>query len=347
MDTKKLQMSFFIGLLIAIFILAGALFLPFLAPIALAFMFAVVVRPVHLRVMKGTGGRRTLSAFLTILFVLVVILIPISFLVQRLTVESYALYSQVSDQGLGQFDETVQSILAPITNIFPSFNPDVKGAVEYVSASFVNNLGKIFSGTASIVLGLFLFVISFFYILRDGPKFKRALIELSPLADAYDTQIIERLERAVNSVVRGSFIISLVQGTLAGLGFLIFGVPNAVLWGTVAAVGALLPGLGTGLVIVPAIVYLLATGSIGSAIGLGIWGVIIVGLVDNLLLPLVVGRGFTVHPVFVLFSIIGGILFFGPVGIFLGPLIIALLFALLEIYKLIILDDQHKKTTSI
>ncbi len=270
-----------------------------------------------------------------------------SFLVQRLTVESYALYSQVSDQGVIQFDQTVRTILAPITEVFPGFNPDVQGAVEYVSASFVNNLGKIFSGTASIVLGLFLFVISLFYILRDGHNFRKSIIELSPLADAYDKQIIERLERAVNSVVRGSFTISLVQGTLAGIGFAIFGVPNAVLWGTVAAVGALLPGLGTGLVILPALIYLVATGSLASAIGLGIWGVVIVGLVDNLLLPMVVGRGFTVHPVFVLFSIIGGILFFGPVGIFLGPLIIALLFALLEIYKLIILDDQHKKTTSI
>ena len=347
MDTKKLQMSFFIGLLIAIFLLAGALFLPFLAPIALAFMFAVVARPVHEKILETTRNRRTLSAFLTILFILVVILIPISFLIQRLTVESYALYTQVSDRSLAGFNETINATLSPVQRLFPSFELDIEGAVEYVSSKFVSNLGAIFSGTASLVLGLFLFVISLFYVLRDGHRFKKGLIELSPLADAYDKQIIERLERAVNSVVRGSFIISLVQGTLAGIGFAIFGVPNAVLWGTVAAVGALLPGLGTGLVIVPAIIFLAATGSLGPAIGLGIWGVVIVGLVDNLLMPMIVGRGFTVHPVFVLFSSIGGILFFGPVGVFLGPLIIALLFALLEIYKLIILDDQDKKVTSI
>lgn len=347
MDTKKLQMSFFIGLLIAILILAGAIFLPFLAPVALAIMVAVAVRPLHSRIVRAFGGRKTLASISMVLLFLVVVLAPASFLVQRLTVESYELYSQVSEGGVDRFDEAIRGALAPVQALFPSFNPDVAGALTYVSSAFVKNLGTIFSGTASILLGTFLFIVSFFYVLRDGHRFKRALVELSPLADAYDAQIIERLVRAVNSVIRGSFIISLVQGVLVGLGFLVFGIPNFVLWGTVAAVASLLPTLGTGIIIVPAIAYLFFTGSAGAAVGLAVWGIGIVGLVDNMLLPVLVGKGFTVHPVFVLFSIIGGVLFFGPVGLFLGPLIIALLFALLEIYKLIILDDQGKKVTSI
>src|SRR5690606_23930017 len=102
--------------------------------------------------------------------------------------------------------------------------------------------------------------IALFYILRDGHRFRKSIVELSPLADKYDAQIIDRLERAVNSVVRGSFLIALVQGTLVGLGFFIFGVPNAFLWGTVAAFAAFLPGLGTGLVVVPGLIYLVVTG---------------------------------------------------------------------------------------
>lgn len=340
-------MSFFIGLLIAIFLLAGALFLPFLAPIALAIMLAVVVRPLHSKVLGAFGGKRTLAALATIATVCVVILIPVTFLVQRLSVESFVLYSQVSGHGIDQFDVTVDSILAPIKNVFPSFNPDVRGAIEYVSSLFVSNLGGIFSGTASLFLKAFLFVISLFYVLRDGHRFKRALVELSPLADTYDRQIIDRLVRAINSVVRGSFVISIVQGTLVGTGFLVFGIPNAVLWGTVAAFSSFIPNIGTSIVLVPAMLFLLATGSLGSAIGLAIWGFLMVGLIDNALFPFVVGKGFTIHPVFIMFSIIGGISFFGIVGLFLGPLIIALLFALLEIYKIIILDDQGKKMTSI
>jgi predicted PurR-regulated permease PerM len=347
MDTKKLQMSFFIGLLLAILVLAGAIFLPFLAPIALAIMAAVVVRPLHLKIVHVLGGRNTLASIAMVLLFLVIVLAPASFLVQRLTAESYDLYSQVSEGGVGRFDDAIRAALAPVQSVFPSFNPDIAGAVEYVSSAFVKNLGAIFSGTASIILGIFLFIVSFFYVLRDGHKFKRALVELSPLADAYDAQIIERLVRAVNSVIRGSFIISLVQGLLVGLGFLIFGIPNFVLWGTIAAVGSLLPTLGTGIVMVPAVLYLFFTGSVGAAVGLAIWGFVIVGFVDNMLLPVLVGKGFTVHPVFILFSIIGGVIFFGPVGLFLGPLIIALLFALLEIYKLIILEDKGKKVTSI
>ena len=114
-----------------------------------------------------------------------------------------------------------------------------------------------------------------------------------------------------------------------------------------AAVAALMPGIGTALVVVPGIIYLFATGVTGSAIGLAIWGVVIVGLVDNVVGPILMRRGITVHPVFILFAILGGLSVFGPVGLFLGPLIIALLFALVDIYKLIILDDQNKKTTSL
>jgi len=171
-------------------------------------------------------------------------------------------------------------------------------------------------------------------MLRDGAQFKRTLIELSPLPDIYDEQIILRLERTVNAVVRGTFMISLIQAVLVGIGFWIFNVPNPVLWATVASVAAFLPAIGMGLVIIPAIIYLILIGSIPAAIGLAVWGSIIVGLVDNMLLPHLMSKGFTVHQVFILFSILGGVVFFGPVGVLLGPLVIALLFALIEIYKL-------------
>lgn len=172
-------------------------------------------------------------------------------------------------------------------------------------------------------------------------------MNISPLADTYDEQIIDKIERAVNSVVRGSLFTSLIKGILATLGFYIFGVDHALLWGMLTAIVSLLPGIGAGLTIIPAMLYLLVIDKIGAAIGLGVWGAVVVGLVDNILMPIVVGRGFTVHPLFVMLSVIGGMMFFGPVGLFLGPLVIALFSALIEIYKLIILDDQNKKTTAL
>ena len=109
--------------------------------------------------------------------------------------------------------------------------------------------------------------------------------------------------------------------------------PNPVLWGLVAALAALIPGIGTALILIPAIGYLFFTGSTGAAIGLLIWGVVAVGLIDNFLGPMLVNRGVKIHPFLILLSIFGGLSFFGPVGFVLGPLIIALVFALLEIYR--------------
>ena len=347
MDTKKLQLYFFIGLLLAVFVLFLALFKPFIAPIALAFMTAIVVKPIDRWILARVNGRRTLAALLTVLFVTVVILAPLSLLVRELFVESFIFYSNVRDQGLGGFETVAMSVIEPLQGFFPEWNPDAAGYVRSLANTFVSNLGSIFSSTASIALGLFIIIVALFYMLRDGRRFKETLKEMSPLADMYDEQIMDKIERAVNSVVRGSLFTSLIKGVLAALGFLIFGVDHAILWGTITAIVSLLPGIGAGLTMIPAVLYLLVIDQTGAAIGLGIWGVIVVGLVDNILMPIVVGKGFTVHPLFIMLSVIGGIMFFGPVGLLLGPLVIALLSALLEIYKLIILDDQDKKVTSI
>jgi len=347
MDTKKLQLYFFIGLLIIVFLLTLALFEPFIAPIALAFMIAIIVRPVDKWILVKTGGRRTLAAFFTVLFVLVVILVPLSILIEQLTLETINFYSDIRDRGLGDFNLLAKYAIEPIQGIYPNWNPDLGGFVKSITDSLVNNLGKVFSSTASIALGLFIALIALFYILRDGKGFKRAIMDISPLADVYDSQIIDKIERAVNSVVRGSLFTSLIKGLLAAFGFYIFGIEHALLWGTVTAIVSLLPGIGAGVTLIPAVLYLLVIDKVGAAIGLGIWGIVVVGLIDNILMPIIVGKGFTVHPLFVMLSVVGGIMFFGPIGLFLGPLVVALFSALLEIYKLIISDDQNKKTTSL
>lgn len=347
MDTKKVQFYFFIGLLLASLVLSFAIFLPFLAPIALAFMFAIAFRPMHRFFVSLFNRRRTLASFLTIICILAVVVTPLSFLVERLVTESYTFYFDIRERGIGDLDRLTYFIIHPVQKWFPGFDPDIAGYVRSVSEAVVGNLGSVFSSTASIIASLFLWLISLFYILKDGHIFRKTLVELSPLSDRYDSQIIDRLEVAVNSVVRGSLLTALVQGFFVAVGFAIFGIEHIVLWGSIAAIAALLPAIGTGLVVIPAILYLLSLGSTGSAIGLAIWGFVAVGLVDNVLLPFFIGKNFKIHPIFVLFSVLGGILFFGPVGVFLGPLVIALLFALLDIYRLLILDDKHKKLTTI
>jgi predicted PurR-regulated permease PerM len=171
-----------------------------------------------------------------------------------------------------------------------------------------------------------------YYFLKERARVDDAITRFSPLAPAETSALVKRLKQTINSVVKGSLFIALIQGALTAVGFLIFGIPNAVLWGSVAVIGALIPSVGTALVMVPGIIYLLLTSHTGAAIGLAIYGFIGVGTVDNFLRPYLVGGQASIHPLLVLLSVLGGIAFFGAGGLFLGPLVVSLLLGLLSIY---------------
>jgi predicted PurR-regulated permease PerM len=209
------------------------------------------------------------------------------------------------------------------------FNKYAQQALQW---SFTN-IDAVFSGIAKIIFNIFILILALYYMLKDGSTLKRNIIRFSPLQDMYDEQIFNKLQRAVNSVIKGSLVVGVVQGTLTGIGFAIFGVPNPALWGTFAVLAALIPGIGTALVLGPGILYLILTGSLPQAVGLIIWAIVAVGLIDNFLGPKLVGGGVHIHQFLILLSVIGGLSFFGPIGFILGPLVVSLLFALLEIYK--------------
>ena len=133
---------------------------------------------------------------------------------------------------------------------------------------------------------------------------------------------------------------ALIQGILTAVGFALFGVPNPTLWGSVAAIAALVPSVGTALVLFPAILFLYWSGAALSALGLLLWGATAVGLIDNFLGPKLAGRGMRLHPFLILLSILGGIALFGPIGFLLGPLVLSMLFVLLEIYSVI--NKEHE-----
>lgn len=337
MTQKKLQLPFFIGLLLIVMVLAFFIFRPFIATIAVAGMFAVIIHPYHERFTKMLKGHVGIAALLSVVFAAVLILVPLTVLGAIVFMETRELYISLTTNGGDYFGLFDSIITQPIRNIIPEFNPDLSSYLQQALGWIVTNLGVIFSGTVQTILHVFLGFIALYYFLKDGPRFTRALVELSPLADNYDQEIFSRLTRAVNSVVKGSLLIALIQGVLSGFGFWIFGVPSPALWGTMAAIGALIPGVGTTIVLIPAVLYLYFTGEVIPSIGLLIWGATAVGLIDNLLGPQLVGKGANIHPLFVLFSVLGGIALFGPLGFFLGPLVLSLLYALVDIYRLLIL----------
>ena len=341
MNSKLLQTYFLTALIIVSAVLAFFIFRPFLVVLALAAIFAVILQPLYRTIFLRMDGSPGLAAFATMLISVICILVPFAFIAVQITDDAQHLYTSLSDgSGGARIDAVFRYADDIIVRYVPSpalseadlsttVNRYMKDALTWM----IQNLGGAFGGATRVLLDLFVFLIALYYLLRDGTKLKRAIIELSPLADVEDKTVFAQLELAVHSVIRGSLMIALIQGILTGIGFTFFGVPNSILWGVVAALSALIPGIGTSLVLGPGILYLFTVGATTQAVGLLIWSVVAVGLIDNSLGPKLVGKGMRLHPLMVLLSVFGGLAFFGPAGIFLGPLCISLLFALLSIYQ--------------
>jgi len=337
MKAQNTETYFLFATIAVIGVILFFVFEPFLFPLILAIVFATVFTPAYKRILTLVRGRRGVASLLTTFAVLLVIVIPVAFLVTQIIAEASGLYSSiVNNSGTVTFS---QSIEAAIRNLGLPFLPqgplDVDQYARQGLSWLLQNVGSVFSNVAIITLDLFILLIAMYFLLRDGDTLRKIVITISPLQDKYDETVIAKLERAINGVVTGSISVALIQGFLTAIGLAIFGVPNPVLWGTVASIVALIPGIGTSLVLIPSILFLFFTGATAAAAGLLAWGFLAVGLVDNILGPKLVGRGVQFHPFLILLSILGGVSFFGPLGFLLGPLTLSLLLALLEIYSLI------------
>ena len=341
MASAKLQLQFLLIILAGALILSFLVISPFLTPLALAAVFAVMLQPLYRTLLRRSGNRKALAAGATLLFSFVCILIPLALLGTQIFRESTQLYNSLAQgdntqnlvvNAIQSIGNTSESIVPGTGDFFTHLSNNLDVYVKQGLVWLSGHLGAALSGISVLLLNLFIFFIALYYLLRDGPRLIQSLITLSPLDDRDDRIVFDRLELAVNSVMKGSLMIAGLQGVLTAIGFALFGVPNSILWGTVTVVAALIPGIGTALVLIPGIIYLFVTGSTAPAIGLLVWGVLAVGLIDNFLAPKLVGSGMRMHPLLVLLAVLGGIALFGPVGIFLGPLCISLLLALITVY---------------
>ena len=335
---------FFFGLLLVVVVLAVFIFLPFLTPIVLAAAIAVVFAPLHrfiVRKFYKDRERSNFGALTTLLVVIVIIFVPALLITAKIYTEVQSMYGFLIDesgrsQAITALNNAAEGVSNVFLNLYPAYSFDSFNITEILQKGLellFGNLDTIFSGASKIALSFFVMLLAMFYFLRDGRELKRQIISLSPLGDDDDEKIFKKLERTIFSIFGGSIAVGILQGILTGIGFALFGVPNPALWGSIAAVTALIPGIGTALVLIPGILYVFFTGSTGETIGLLVWGVLAVGLIDNLLAPIFINRGVKIHPFLILLSVLGGLLFFGPIGFVLGPIVLAFLFSLLEIYR--------------
>ncbi len=333
MNNQRLQTIGFyillgIGTLVAIF-----LFWPFLKLLALAGILAVLFRPWH-KAMQKRIVSKTGSALATVFFVLILILIPLSFLGYILYKEFANLYANVTSGAVSLDQSTIISHLpTSIQKFGQGFFNDLNARLSHVAGSTVQGLTGVLSNIANFFIDCFLVFFTLFYFLRDGDKIKHAFVSIFPLSQSHEGKLVDNIEQAIDGVVKGSFLVALTQGGVALIGFLIFGVPQPLLWACFTVLAALVPTFGTTLALAPAVLYLLFTGHTGGAIGMAIWGALAVGTIDNFISPRLIGSRTKLHPLIVLFAVIGGLQLFGVIGFLLGPIIMAVFMALLEIYR--------------
>ncbi len=331
MQTKIIEKYFFFGLLLATFIFTFFIFRPFWIVLVLGVSFAIILHPLHLWLNKKYIPN-WISAFLTVCIFTIVLCGPILGTGILIFKQSQNVYNSVVSDG------NTEPILATIGNSINQFLPEgIDFDINKKTTDFISyissNIANIFSTTVSAFFSFILMLLIIFYFLKDGEKWKNSLVIFSPLEDKDDHKIISGLDNAVNAVIKGSLFIAFVQGTLMGFGLWLFNVPNPALWGLVAAVCSLLPTIGTAMVSIPAIIFLFFKGDTTSAIGLLFWAFLLVGMIDNFLSPMIVGKKTNISPLLVLFSVLGGISFLGPVGILIGPLSVSLLYTLFLIYR--------------
>ncbi|PIR88495.1 MAG: hypothetical protein COU09_01940 [Candidatus Harrisonbacteria bacterium CG10_big_fil_rev_8_21_14_0_10_44_23] len=350
MVDKKIQVGFFFLVFGLTILLSFLIFKPYMNILVLSGTFAIIFYPLYQYLLKKLRNKlERLASLLSVVAVLVIVLIPLVFLTTRLASEAQSFYDKVKS---GEVEARVVIDL-PYSDTNVTINKWEQSMNQFITAKTLSadeyiqkgvsllqaNAQKIFQSAAGTIFAFFIWALSLYYFFKDGRKIKRLIVGASPLDDKYDNEIISRLRRAVKSVIGGTLLVAILQGILVGVGFTIFGVPAAFVWGAVAIITALIPNIGTAMITAPGVIYLLFTNQVGMAIGLAIWAAVIVGLADNFLRPFLIEKGIHIHPLVILLSVLGGIAFFGPVGFITGPLVIALLVEFGKIYRQFILKE--------
>lgn len=337
---NRLQLNFFYVFLFVISATCVLIFLPYMGALFLALILSVIFNPLYLRLRKLTLGRNSLASFLTVCVVSILILVPLGFLAYFLFQEVKALYGYFTDGGgsvvwadyLGRIQGWLGNILPD--NLVPETTiGDLENYLNNFYQWIGNHFQTIFNNAVSVVGNIFVFILGLYFFFRDGDKFRKTILKLSPLNDKYDETILKRMAISVESVVKGSLFVAILQGLLTSLGLWMFDVPSPVLWGMVTVLVSLVPSVGTAITIIPAVLFVALTDGWLPSLGLLAWGVFIVGTVDNLLRPLILERGIPIHPFLILLSVFGGLGLFGAIGFLVGPIILSLLFVLMEIYS--------------
>ena len=338
MITPALRRAAFLLLLALVTVAFFWIISPFFGAVFWAMVLALMFMPVHRRLCARLRGRDTLAALGTLLFCMVIVVVPMIFVVGAMVDEATSFTQRLRT---GEFNP--RTYFEQIQNALPGWLRDLLGrfglfnaqdVVDKLTAAVVQG-GQALTTRALAIgqntlmllvnLGIMLYLLFFF--LRDGRDLAQTIRRAVPMQRQHTDFLLSKFATVVRATVKGTVVVALVQGMLGGVAFAFLGIHGAVLWGVVMSVLSLLPAIGAALVWAPVAIYLIATGSMIEGLGLAAWGVGVMGMVDNLLRPILVGKETKLPDYLVLLSTIGGLSIFGVNGFLIGPAIAALFVA--------------------
>ncbi len=340
MDFSKLKNYLFLGLLIAVTGLFFSILKPFVYPLFWAAVIATLFYPLFKKI-NDSFKRPNLSAAASLAIITVSILLPISIIGTLLIKESVGIYSAINDNR-GEISESLQKFFSALQH--NQFTAGLQIDQELISekisevsrnvVTFIFNIVTNFTQNSLTFIGLFIMMLyALFFFLRDGERMLKKVMYLCPLGDRYEQLLYKKFTSTALATLKGVLIIGSIQGLLGGIALAVAGVQGALIWGILMAFFSITPGIGCAIIWVPASIILFLTGDItGGLIVAGV-GLLLISTIDNLLRPVLVGKNIQMHPLYILFSTLGGIALFGISGFVIGPVITALFLSFWEIYE--------------
>jgi predicted PurR-regulated permease PerM len=340
MTDGQFRKAFLLVLVVGITAAFVAMLQTFLLTILVAAIFAGLAYPVYARLLRAVRGHRPLASALTLLLATTLVVGPffgMTGLVVNQAVRVTESIRPVVERFLNEptyLDQQVERIPG-IDRLGPYREQIVTSAGAVVAAVgrfLAGSLSDVATGTVTFLLHFFLMLYTMFFLLMDGRGMLHSVLNHLPLTATEKQQMTDRFVSVMRATVKGTLVIGIIQGTLSGLAFWMVGIPDALFWTVVMILLSILPVIGGALVWVPACLILVATGEVMKGLLLAAFCSLIVGSVDNVLRPRLVGRDTKLHDVLILFSTLGGILAFGPLGFIIGPIVAGLFVTSWEIF---------------
>ncbi len=327
-----IQSAFFFSILIIASVAFLAILMPFFEPILWAATLAVLFTPVQKFILSRLDQRENIASLLTLLIIFFAVIVPTLMLTIAVGRESVSMYQSIANGEINLSGPInwAQTTWPSLIGHAESLGINVEEIKQKISSSAlqgsqwaVSHIFAVGQNTLTFAIMFFLMLYLLFFFLRDGKKIIEAIIHTLPIGDESERFLLSKFAEVSRATIKGTLVVGIVQGTIGGIMFSLLGIQSAIFWGVVMILLSILPAIGSALVWLPAAIYLITSGMIVQGIILILVGVFIIGMIDNILRPILVGRDTKMPDYLILLSTLGGIALIGISGFVLGPVIAA------------------------